>query len=92
MKYVESPQQLLTKCNSYIDWESQCPYKNEFTFMLLILFADRDSLNVKSRFLAVFLFLSICPTFTCEGCVSEVFWGEGEEILFRAFAYKFANN
>lgn len=60
--------------------------------MLLILFADRDSLNVKSRFLAVFLFLSICPTFTCEGCVSEVFLGEGEEILFRAFAYKFANN
>lgn len=60
--------------------------------MLLILFADRDSLNVKSRFLAVFL----CPTFTCEGCVSEFFFGkgegEGEGILFRAFAYKFANN
>lgn len=62
--------------------------------MLLILFADRDSLNVKSRFLAVFLFLSICPTFTCEGCVSEFFFGkgEGEGILFRAFAYKFPNN
>lgn len=61
--------------------------------MLLILFADRDSLNVKSRFLAVFLFLSICPTFTCEGCVSEFFLGgEGEGILFRAFAYKFPNN
>lgn len=68
--------------------------------MLLILLADRDSLNVKSRFLAVFLFLSICPTFTCEGCVSEFFFGkgegkgegEGEGILFRAFAYKFPNN
>ena len=46
--------------------------------MLLILFADGDSLNVKSRFLAVFLFLSICPTFTCEGCVSEFFFGKGE--------------
>lgn len=58
MKYVESPQHLETKCNTYIDYKpgGVNVHIKMSLLMLLILFADRDSL-VKSRFLAVFSFL-----------------------------------